>query len=125
MPVDERFGCGLRAIQVTLVARHGIRLQVSQTDGGRAWPLHPDLLRSGDAFAKFLATEGAKIWAAEQNDLPGYKSAQTANKNPQFLKLVGNLSHTYIGLGSILGALVAGTQSPVVVGLWWVALLGA
>ncbi|AWN21954.1 hypothetical protein DKM44_00810 [Deinococcus irradiatisoli] len=65
-------------------------------------PRGTDHPKEAYAFAKFLATEGAKIWAAEQNDLPAYKSAQTANKNPQFLKLVSNLSHTYIGLGSIL-----------------------
>ncbi|MBB5377973.1 multiple sugar transport system substrate-binding protein [Deinococcus metalli] len=48
------------------------------------------------AFAKFLSTEGAKIWAAEQNDLPAYKAAQTANKNPQFIKLVSYLPLTYL-----------------------------
>lgn len=48
------------------------------------------------AFAKFLATEGAKIWVAEQNDLPAYKAAQTANKNPLFLKLVSMLPLNYL-----------------------------
>lgn len=53
------------------------------------------------AFAKFLATEGAKIWAAEQNDLPGYKLAMTANKNPLFLKLVSFLPSTFIAPTSV------------------------
>ncbi len=53
------------------------------------------------AFAKFLATEGAKIWAAEQNDLPAYKLAMTANKNPLFLKLVSFLPSTFIAPTSI------------------------
>lgn len=53
------------------------------------------------AFARFLATEGGRIWAAEQNDLPAYKAAVTANKNPQFLKLVSFLPNTFIAPTSI------------------------
>ncbi|GGK35756.1 ABC transporter substrate-binding protein [Deinococcus malanensis] len=48
------------------------------------------------AFAKYLATEGAKVWAAEQNDLPGYQVARLANKNPNFTKLSNNLKYTYV-----------------------------
>ena len=48
------------------------------------------------AFAKYLATEGAKVWAAEQNDLPGYQVARLANKNPNFVKLANNLKYTFV-----------------------------
>ncbi|MFC4454216.1 ABC transporter substrate-binding protein [Deinococcus sonorensis] len=53
------------------------------------------------AFAKYLATEGAKVWAAEQNDLPGYQVARLANKNPNFLKLANNLKNTYVSLAPL------------------------
>ncbi|UBV44276.1 ABC transporter substrate-binding protein (plasmid) [Deinococcus taeanensis] len=48
------------------------------------------------AFARYLATEGAKVWAAEQNDLPGYQVARLANKNPNFVKLANNLKYTFV-----------------------------
>ncbi|MFB9991110.1 ABC transporter substrate-binding protein [Deinococcus oregonensis] len=48
------------------------------------------------AFAKYLTTEGAKVWAAEQNDLPGYQVARLANKNANFVKLANNLKYTYV-----------------------------
>ncbi|GEM46773.1 ABC transporter substrate-binding protein [Deinococcus cellulosilyticus] len=48
------------------------------------------------AFARYLATEGAKIWAVEQNDLPASRTAQTANTNPLFKKLVGNMKYTFV-----------------------------
>ncbi|GGO26133.1 ABC transporter substrate-binding protein [Deinococcus humi] len=48
------------------------------------------------AFAKYLATEGAKVWAAEQNDLPGYQVARLANKNANFVKLANNLKYTFV-----------------------------
>ncbi|MDB5046432.1 MAG: ABC-type sugar transport system, periplasmic component [Deinococcus sp.] len=48
------------------------------------------------AFAKYLTTEGAKVWAAEQNDLPGYQVARLGNKNPNFIKLANNLKYTYV-----------------------------
>ncbi|AFZ65660.1 ABC transporter substrate-binding protein [Deinococcus peraridilitoris] len=53
------------------------------------------------AFAKYLATEGAKVWAAEQNDLPGYQVARLANKNPEFLKQANNLKHTFISVSPV------------------------
>jgi len=48
------------------------------------------------AFARFLATEGARIWTAEQNDIPGYKAAQISNKNSLFIKLTQNMQYTFV-----------------------------
>lgn len=53
------------------------------------------------AFAKYLATEGAKVWAAEQNDLPGYQVARLANKNPLFQKVANNLKYTFISVAPV------------------------
>lgn len=61
---------------------------------------HP---REAFAFAKYLATEGVKFWAAEQNDLPGYQVARLANKNPNFLKLGNNLKYTYVSVAPVFG----------------------
>ncbi|GBF06142.1 sugar ABC transporter substrate-binding protein [Deinococcus aerius] len=81
-------------------------------DGNSSWgggfnieiPRGTDHPKEAFAFARYLATEGAKIWAAEQNDLPGYQVARLANKNPNFLKLAGNLKYTFVSVAPIYGA---------------------
>ena len=48
------------------------------------------------AFAQFLTTEGARIWAEEQNDLPAAKAAQSAIKEPEFVKIVNYMPYTFV-----------------------------
>lgn len=48
------------------------------------------------AFARYLATEGAKVWAAEQNDIPASRTAQNANPNPLFKQLINNMKYTFV-----------------------------
>lgn len=48
------------------------------------------------AFARFLATEGARIWTAEQNDIPGAKAALTSNTNRLFISMAQNMNNTFV-----------------------------
>ncbi|MBB6099065.1 multiple sugar transport system substrate-binding protein [Deinobacterium chartae] len=50
------------------------------------------------AFAKYMATEGARIWALEQNDFPGDKAAAKAVRTEAFKKMSDNMRYTYISV---------------------------
>ncbi|MDF2628786.1 MAG: ABC-type sugar transport system, periplasmic component [Symbiobacteriaceae bacterium] len=46
------------------------------------------------AFAKYLATEGAAVWAAEQYSFPGYKKAAEGINDPVFKAMLDNMPNT-------------------------------
>lgn len=47
-------------------------------------------------FAKYMATEGAAIWAKEQNDFPGAKAAAETVTTPAFKAMAENMKYTYV-----------------------------
>ncbi len=48
------------------------------------------------AFARYMATEGAKVWAREQNDFPAARSAAAGNDDPVFKMMVNNIKYTAV-----------------------------
>ncbi|GAA5534266.1 ABC transporter substrate-binding protein [Deinococcus aluminii] len=48
------------------------------------------------AFAKWMATEGARIWAQEQNDFPGAKNASLSVTTPAFRLMSANMKYTQV-----------------------------
>lgn len=48
------------------------------------------------AFARYMATEGARIWAMEQNDFPGYKNASLSVTSPAFRMMSANMKYTEV-----------------------------
>jgi multiple sugar transport system substrate-binding protein len=46
------------------------------------------------AFAKYLATEAAGVWAAEQYDMPGWQKAAQGINDPVFTAMMGNMPNT-------------------------------
>ncbi|WP_052351708.1 ABC transporter substrate-binding protein [Deinococcus pimensis] len=50
------------------------------------------------AFAKWFVTEGARIWAKEQNDFPAYKSASLGITSPAFRMMSANMKNTFVSV---------------------------
>lgn len=48
------------------------------------------------AFARWMATEGARIWAQEQNDFPGAKNASLSVTTPAFRLMSANMQYTQV-----------------------------
>ncbi|MEF2279495.1 ABC transporter substrate-binding protein [Deinococcus sp. YIM 134068] len=48
------------------------------------------------AFARWMATEGARIWAVEQNDFPGAKNASLSVTTPAFRLMSANMKYTLV-----------------------------
>lgn len=48
------------------------------------------------AFARWMATEGARIWAQEQNDFPGAKSASLSVTTPAFRMMSANMKYSEV-----------------------------
>ena len=52
-------------------------------------------------FAKWFATEGARIWAQEQNDFPGSKSASLSVTTPAFRLMSANMKNTVVSTAPV------------------------